>query len=325
MNFALLVIFLASELLYYLLIAQTGIVEYFNSDILNFFTLPLGGIIGSLIVSYSDYSVKNKMLFFLTFQLIASLFYPDMSLLMLFVLGISVGAMAPLFIYVFKSSNLRELLSALAISYTIGTLLFTSDVSSRMEIAILFTTISMISALFLQVEEIKKESNSDINYFSIAIMSTWVFLDSSLFETLSRSVSLDIWRSDLFINIIIFHIVGVVAGFFALKNEHTHLIIWGSFILSYLFYITNQPLLLSLVYPFVISFYNVAILKELIRYKSLKELSVAMIFIGWIASGAGLFGALFGFSEFSVIFPIIALGYMFLERFSLVGTLPKRT
>jgi len=43
-------LFIASEFCYYLLIAQTGIVEVFHSDISAFFTLPLGGIIGSLLV-----------------------------------------------------------------------------------------------------------------------------------------------------------------------------------------------------------------------------------------------------------------------------------
>lgn len=39
--------FIAFELCYYLLIAQTGIVEYFSSNILLIAPLPLGGIIGS--------------------------------------------------------------------------------------------------------------------------------------------------------------------------------------------------------------------------------------------------------------------------------------
>lgn len=63
------------------------------------------------------------------------------------------------------------------------------------------------------------------------------------------------------------------------------------FALSYLFYFLQEAFILSLVYPFVISYYNVVILQTLIK-KDLKTISIYMIFIGWLASGAGLFTAL---------------------------------
>jgi len=65
------------------------------------------------------------------------------------------------------------------------------------------------------------------------------------------------------------------------------------FALSYLLYFLKEPLLLSMVYPIVISYYNVVILQTLIK-KGIKTLSIYMIFIGWAASGAGLFIALKG-------------------------------
>ena len=47
-----LILFISSELCYYLLIAQTGIVEYFSSDIIAIAPLPIGGVIGSFLTYY---------------------------------------------------------------------------------------------------------------------------------------------------------------------------------------------------------------------------------------------------------------------------------
>lgn len=46
-----------------------------------------------------------------------------------------------------------------------------------------------------------------------------------------------------------------------------------------------------MIYPFVISYYNVEILQS-IRNKDFRTISFFMIFIGWMASGSGLFVAL---------------------------------
>ena len=56
-----LILFIASELCYYLLIAQTGVVEYFSSNLFLIAPLPIGGIIGSLLVSYIKINFKNKI------------------------------------------------------------------------------------------------------------------------------------------------------------------------------------------------------------------------------------------------------------------------
>jgi hypothetical protein len=77
------------------------------------------------------------------------------------------------------------------------------------------------------------------------------------------------------------------------------------FALSYLLFFLQEALLLSIVYPFVISYYNVVILQNLTKVKDFKMIAVSMIFIGWIASGTGLLVAL----ENLVIFvPIVFLG-----------------
>ncbi|PKN14492.1 MAG: hypothetical protein CVU67_05380, partial [Deltaproteobacteria bacterium HGW-Deltaproteobacteria-24] len=78
------------------------------------------------------------------------------------------------------------------------------------------------------------------------------------------------------------------------------------FSLSYLFYFIQEAFILSLIYPFVISFYNVVILQTLLQ-KELKTLSVYMIFIGWIASGGGLFVALENLILFVPLVFLIAL------------------
>ena len=58
-----------------------------------------------------------------------------------------------------------------------------------------------------------------------------------------------------------------------------------------------------MIYPFVISYYNVVILQS-IRNKDFRTISFFMIFIGWMASGSGLFVAL---TNMIFIVPIIIL------------------
>ena len=98
-----LILFIAFELCYYLLIAQTGIVECFSSDIFQIAPLPIGGMFGSLL----SYKVKlrYKTQLFLFLQLILSFFYPHFSFILLFLLGLSVGAIAPLMINELKKNK----------------------------------------------------------------------------------------------------------------------------------------------------------------------------------------------------------------------------
>lgn len=303
-----LILFISCELSYYLLIAQTGIVEYFNSDLFVIAFLPIGGVFGSLLTYYLKISIKNKIVMFLTLQLILSLFYPNYTSIMLFILGISVGALAPLLINELKKSDSFTLSFSLIISYVLGTNLFNYDVSQRDFLAILLSFITLISFFFIP----KKTKKTKLNHsFSLINMSLWVFLDSTLFETLSRSETISIWRDGFTFEIAIFHILGVVTAIYFKTNKiQSQINILVLFALSYLFFFTKEPLLLSIVYPFVISYYNVHILQTLIK-KDLKTLAIYMIFIGWIASGTGLFIAL---TKTIVLVPLVFLLYYFFKK-----------
>ncbi len=286
-----LIFFIAFELCYYLLIAQTGIVEHFSSNVFIIAPLPIGGVIGSILSYYIKTSTKNKILAFLTIQLGVSMFYPNLNSLLLFILGISVGALAPLLINELKKASNIQLGFALAISYALGTFMFTYEASKRANIAIVFTLISLVCSLFLDTKEHKDLTKNSSN-FSLFIMVLWIFLDSTLFETLSRDLSTSIWRDGFTLEIITFHLIGVASAFYLkMEKNQKELLILTLFALSYLFYFLQEGLILSIVYPFVISFYNVVILQTIVK-KDLKTLAIYMIFIGWVSSGAGLFVAL---------------------------------
>lgn len=299
-----LVLFVAAELCYYLLIAQTGIVEYFLSDLFTIIYLPIGGVIGSLLSSYIKTSNQNKIFGFLLIQLAMSFFYPNLSSLMLFILGISVGALAPLLINELKKGSNIQLGSALAIAYVLGTFLFNFDVTLRGNIAIALTVLAIVSLFFIEENKSIDISNSN---FALASMLLWIFLDSALFETLSRDENISIWRDGYTYEIAFFHLLGIVLAFkLQLQKNLKELFIIILFALCYFFYFLNEALILSIVYPIVISYYNVVILQTLI-HKNLKTLSIYMVFIGWFASGAGLFIAL----EHLILFvPIIFIIFL---------------
>ena len=301
-----LTLFIAFELCYYLLIAQTGIVEYFGSNIFLIAFLPIGGIIGSLLSYYIKVPSQQKITIFLTMQLFITFFYPNFSSIDLFLLGISVGALAPLLINELKKASIIELGFSLSISYGVGTLLFNYDVSKREYIAIAFTLIALLCSTQLpKLKELK--SNSKFESYSLFIMVLWIFLDSALFETLSRDINVPIWRGGYTFEIVAFHIIGVIAALkFKIQKLEKELFIVILFALSYLFYFLQEPLLLSIVYPFVISYYNVTILQSLLK-RDLKSLAFYMVFIGWIASGAGLFVALENLTLFVPIIFLISL------------------
>ncbi|XOB62176.1 hypothetical protein ACMC56_16535 [Campylobacterota bacterium DY0563] len=298
-----LIFFIAFELCYYLLIAQTGIVEYFTSNIYYIAPLPIGGIIGSILCYKISLSNDKKIKMFLMMQLALTFFYPNYSPITLFLLGISVGALAPLLINELKKASMLDLGLALAISYSVGTFLFNYDPAKRELIAIVFTIIVLSCSFFLH----NIKTNKDIKNFTsypIFVMVLWIFLDSALFETLSRDLTVSIWRDGFTFEIIVFHIIGVIAALkLNIQRMENELFIMILFALSYLFYFLQEALVLSIVYPFVISYYNVNILKSLVK-KPLRKIALYMIFIGWIASGAGLFVAL---ENLTLFVPIIFL------------------
>jgi len=173
--------------------------------------------------------------------------------------------------------------------------------------ALFFTVVALISVHFLpSFSTSQKRRDGYFDYSILAMMTLWVFLDSALFETLSRDMFIPIWRGGYSNEIISFHILGViVALFYKMRKREKEFFILSLFALSYLLFFLQEALLLSVVYPFVISYYNVVILQNLTKVKDFRMIALSMIFIGWIASGAGLLVAL----ENLIIFvPIIFLG-----------------
>lgn len=293
-----LVLLLGFELCYYLLIVQTGIVEHYNSDIATLFPMFTGGVLGTLFSGFSWGGIKNpihKITVALLLQLLLSFLYPNYNTFTLALLGFSVGMMAPLGIYLFKAKQRKELLLALAIAYTIGTYFFTYDPNSRIYMAMGFSAIALLSAFVLRsyvVEtEAKEVSHPYLQYLPLML---WIFLDSNLFETISRHPNIDIWSKYTFV-IIFFHLLGLVAAYFIdMPKIKKHLFIALVFLLSYTFSYLELPLALAVIYPFAISYYNVVVFTTLSKEANIKKLAFMMIFVGWIASGLGLGVALLG-------------------------------
>ena len=308
--FALLI---ASEFCYYLLIAQTGIVELFHSDIHAFFTLPLGGVIGSLIAYKSVKGINDdiqKLTLALMMQLFGSLFYPQLNLVLLGCLGLSLGMSAPLLIKLSKG-RYAEMAFALGVTYAVATALFTYSPLLRGNLAIVLSLLALFSCLFLEYIPQKERlvAPQHVSLYAIVAMAVWAFLDANLFETLSRSSDIAIWRMETWPIILLFHIIGMAAAYVlrdTLKAYHSFIIAF-LFALSYALYAMHEAVLLSMVYPFVISYYNFVILKRLLKQNDLKRLGIIMVFTGWIAGGGGLMSALLGYSSIGVVFIALLL------------------
>ena len=69
-----------------------------------------------------------------------------------------------------------------------------------------------------------------------------------------------------------------------------------------------------MVYPFVISYYNVVILQTISK-KDFKTITFYMIFIGWMASGLGLFVAIANLILFVPIILLIAIFKIMLSEY----------
>lgn len=285
MNF--LVIVLSSQLLYYLLIAQTGVVGAFDSHIYDLYTLPIGGVVGTLLSAYwHHHTIQFELYFLFGIQIIISWFYPDYSLRMLLVLGFVVGYTTPLLLYLFGSQSQFQLALGLAISYVIGTALYTYPFSMRGNIALILPLISVVALRFSPFIRIKPSAVKKLDWRVIAMMMLWIFADSALFETLSRSEYLDIWSHYTLI-IIVSHLLGV---YLAYRNGKALLenswVIWGLFILSYALFYGGEGLWLAIIYPVAISYYNVLLFQTLIQTHNIRVIGIAMVGVGWIAASA---------------------------------------
>ena len=287
-----LALLLGFELSYYLLIMQTGIVEYDNSNLLILLPMFVGGVLGTILAGKSWGKFDNpiyKIYIALGLQLILSFSYPNYNVVTLALLGLAVGMMAPLGIYLFKGTQQTKFLLALAIAYTTGTYLFTSPAESRMWMAVLFTSIALSSALVLRNYKIQaNEIHVTNSYLSYIPLMAWIFLDSNLFETISRHVGINIWSTHTNV-IILFHLIGLIAAYYMkLEDKKQHVFIALLFVGSYIFSYFEMPLALAVLYPFTISYYNVIVFAALSKEESLSKLAFMMIFVGWIASGLGL-------------------------------------
>lgn len=287
-----LICLLGFELSYYLLIVQTGIAQHYHSDLIKLFPIFVGGVAGTVLSGQTWGNISNpihKIMIALTLQLALSFLYPDYNVFTLGLLGLSVGLMAPLGIYLFKEKQQKELLFALAIAYTVGTYCFTTFADGREWMALVFSSIALAAAFVLKdykvEEDAKVISHTFVSYLPLML---WILLDSNLFETLSRHQDLDIWSSQTFL-IIIFHLTGLVAAYFIrISSLKKHLFIALLFTASYSLSYFELPIILAMVYPFTISYYNVIVFTALSKEMSLAKLASMMVFIGWIASGIGL-------------------------------------
>lgn len=283
----LLVVVLSSQLLYYLLIAQTGVVGALHSHIHDLYTLPIGGVIGAVFSAWRSHRFLTIELYVLFgLQAIISYFYPHYSLWMLWILGFVVGYTTPLLLYAFRFQSKLSLALGLAISYAIGTALYSYPFEERGNIAIALPLISMIAMYFSRLQSDIDAEKKPFRWITLVLMMLWIFADSALFETLSRSGEMDIWGKYPLL-IINSHLLGVYLAYrYGTDLMKQSRIILTLFLLSYMFYGLKIPLLLSIVYPVVISYYNVLLFQALIRLADIRRIGLSMVGVGWIATSA---------------------------------------
>ncbi|HEX5328710.1 hypothetical protein [Sulfuricurvum sp.] len=283
----LLVLVLSSQLLYYLLIAQTGVVGAFDSHIHDLYTLPIGGIIGSLLSAlWRHLDLKMELMFLFGVQIVISWFYPNYSLGVLLTLGFVVGYTTPILIYIFSSQGKAQLALGLAISYAIGTALYTYPFEERRVIALVLPLISIIALYFFDLKRLIVIKYKKFPWRIVAIMMLWIFADSALFETLSRSGGMDIWSEYTWV-IIVSHLIGVYGAYhFGDELIKQIPLVLGLFVVSYLFYWLEIPLALAIVYPVVISYYNVLLFHKLMQLRNVRVIALSMVGVGWIATSA---------------------------------------
>jgi hypothetical protein len=273
--------------LYYLLIAQTGVVGAFDSHIHDLYTLPIGGVIGTVLSAFVPHPYLKRELFFLFgIQMAISWVYPEYSLGMLFALGFVVGYTTPLLLFLFRLQSKLHLAIGLAISYAVGTALYSYPFDARGTIALLLPLISMGALVFVRNRSGEEIEKIPFQWSTLAMMMLWIFADSALFETLSRSGDMDIWGNYPLL-IINTHLAGVYLAYrYGTELPKQSRIILTLFLLSYMFYGLKMPLLLSIVYPVVISYYNVLLFQALIRLADIRLIGLSMVGVGWIATSA---------------------------------------
>lgn len=320
------IILLASELSFYLLVAQTGIIECFHSDLVRLFPLPIGGVLGSL-VAYKNFgslnTPKRKLGLFLALQLVISFGYPHYGPLSLFVLGISVGALAPLLIHLFAQRDLWQLTSALAIAYATGTSLFTTPPEARRFLAVALSGLALAILPFLGRTDTARKPLVNVPLPRFILLVFCVALDSSLFEMLSRSATSSIWRGEFWTLIVGFHLLGLAVAY-ATRDRHDfhYCAIALLFTASYGAYFLGELRCLAMIYPFTISYYTFFLMRALLGVRQLRTLGLYMAFAGWLASGIGLGVALTGLLEVPIVLLLLVCsGSVSLEFMPFAGRL----
>lgn len=305
----------ASEFTFYLLILQTGVVEYHHSMMSEIWMVPLGGILG-IIASVFLYKEHQWLIPFLLFsQLLLSLNYASASGIELFLLGLISGLTAPMLIA--GIGRFWVVVAALALSYTYGTYYFDVPALQRTDIALFLSLAALFSSLFYNMKKLKKSATS-ISFYSMGSIFLWLLLDAALFETLSRDSVMSLWGdADFTWNIILFHLIGLIVAYKARDWKHNNALLLALFVLTFTLYSLEWQGGLSIVYPFVISYYNVIILRALMR---LPYVLVAMMALSlWMASGLGLLVALNG--SFAIAWIILII--LALIEFSKVMNVPS--
>jgi hypothetical protein len=270
-----------TETSYYLLILQTGIVDYFHSDMSQLWMIPVGGVMGILTMaklSHRSIVVSVSLLF----QTLLMLFYPSFNGFMLFALGFLSGLIAPYLIYQLKS--VHHILIVLGLSYILGTFAIHIPPENRGVLAICLSIVALFSSYFIAPVTEKKIKRLVLK--SYLVIFVWLVLDATLFETLSRS-TVGIWKNEAFTTIIAtFHIVGLYVGYKLINFKYNNRVILALFAISYLLFAFNLSYLLAIVYPIVISYYNVIILKHFMSL-SFEHLTLVSLSL-WMSAGIGL-------------------------------------
>ena len=276
-----------AETTYYLLILQTGIVEVYNSNMQVLWMVPAGGVLG-ILLTFKLKNYQHKVLSISLFiQILLIYFYPDFNSITLFMLGLFSGLIAPILIYQIK--KLKTVFIVLSLSYVVGTFGIMVLAQDRFLVAIVLSILAFISSLF--IHSIKDKTDTQmITIVDFMIIFAWLLLDSILFESLIRD-TLSIWKNSEFVWIIASsHLLGLAIAYKLHSYKNINYLVIGLFALSYLFYSLGLQYPLAVVYPIIISFYNVIILK---RFIQLPFLWLCFGAIGlWVSAGIGLFTAL---------------------------------
>ncbi len=301
----------AAEFTFYLLILQTGVVMYHASELTQIWMMPVGGMLG-VFVSVFVYRARGWLIPLLLFlQLLLSFHYATANTVELFLLGLLSGLTAPVLIA--RITGVGAAAIALAISYAYGTSYFSVPAAERTDIALFLSAVALFASLFAKLDR-DRTAKGSVSVYCAGTIFFWLLLDAALFETLSRDSDMQLWGNISFTgNIIIFHCIGLFAAYKARDWRYNDGMILLLFALTYSLYATGLREPLSLVYPFTISYYNVIILRQLMR---LPYALLAMIALSlWAASGMGLLVALSG-SLVPAWGALVVLGLLYIARLS---------